>query len=85
MDLERAGPRIYIHSEEQFDVQFQCGQHKNPNVVSGLCCARSTARVIKLNSDDRDHGDKPLMLINKIKYSVVQCVNCDVHLLGLKL
>ena len=35
--------------------------------VSGLRCARSTTRVIQLNSDDRDHGDKALMKINKIK------------------
>ena len=41
------------------------GYSRNPNVVSGLCGARSTTRVIELNSDDRDHGDKPLMLIIK--------------------
>ena len=34
---------------------------RNPNVVSGLRCARSTTREIQLNSDDRDYGAKPLM------------------------
>ena len=33
---------------------------RNPNVVSGLHCARSTTRVVQLNTDDRDHGHKPL-------------------------
>ena len=37
---------------------------RNPKVVSGLRCARSTTRVIQRNSYDRDHGDKPLMYIN---------------------
>ena len=30
-------------------------------LTSGLRCARSTTKVIQPNSDDRDHGDKPLM------------------------
>ena len=30
-------------------------------VYDNFHCARSTTRVIQLNSDDRDHGDKPLM------------------------
>ena len=37
------------------------GSLRNPNVVSGLRCARSTTRVFQLNRYDRDHGDKPLM------------------------
>jgi len=36
------------------------GYSSNPKVVSGLRCARITTRVIQLNSEDRDHGDKPL-------------------------
>ena len=32
-------------------------------VVSGLCCARSTTRIIQPNSDDRDHGHKPLIYV----------------------
>ena len=30
-------------------------------VDGNLHCARSTTKVIELNSDDRDHGDKPIM------------------------
>ena len=64
------GDRLYwLH----FQVEYKGTQHlgrlrlayssysRNPNVVSGLLCARSTTKVIQLNSDDRDHAHKPLM------------------------
>ena len=49
---------VHISQRPYFSLQ------RNSKVVYGLCnlyCARSTTRVIQLNSDDRDHGDKPLM------------------------